>query len=294
MEQLELSPKTKSRREGRLIRTPLGLCFWDHGANEPVTDGLLVTAYRTVGSSSPIQAVRSPSGIYSFHGLPGLHDWEYPLNDVESESSPPIVLRFIVKVEDLKRRFIDTAAIIQAPRPGDRLFVWPSASPGQADDGFRLFSAPTRPRNSRLATVRANLWEVDRDKAAAFAVLRVEIEGITWTGIADEKGTIAVMFPYPNTMRSLAVSPPSSRIPVHEQSWNFTASVFYGGTDMSYLRGAELPSLGHLLSQTPTGFHQPGSNSLPELSGTLTMGRETVLRTFPQEPRSHSKLLIGP
>lgn len=278
--------------EKLLIRTPIGLRFWDHGAGKAVNDHLEVKTWPREGGQSPIHAMRNPSGIYSFHGLPGLRDWEYPIKDEELGASPPFSKQFIVKIEDTQRRFLNVAAIMEAPQPDDRIFVSNVESPVEADKGFRLFSAPTRSATSYLAMIRAYLWDKSKNKAASYAVLKVSFNGNAWTGIADENGMIAVLFPYPIIMRSLDVSPPSSRIPLHEQSWEIKVRAFYGGTDMTHLPYAKLPNLAHILKQTQVKIYETEVNFKDELSVTLTIGQELVLRTSYTDTRDQGKLLI--
>jgi hypothetical protein len=288
--------KNKIQLENLLIRTPLGVRFWDHGANEPVRDHLNVTAWPREGGLTPIHAVRNPSGIYAFHGLPGLRDWEYPFDYQEFESSPPISKQYILKIVDLHKWFLNVAAIVEAPQPDDddRIYTTPLSSPADGDKGFRLFSAPTRPAKSHLAVVRAYLWDTSQNKQAAYAALKVNIGGTTWTGIADELGMIAIMFPYPMIMRALDVSPPSSRIPFHEQSWDITVRAFYGGTDMTPLPNAELPNLANILKQIQAEIYNTVTSPSGELLATLTLGQELVLRTRNTDKRNRSKLFIKP
>jgi len=286
--------KNKIQLENLLIRTPLGLRFWDHGANEPVRDHLNVTAWSREGGLTPIHAVRNPSGIYAFHGLPGLRDWEYPFDGQEFESSPPISKQYIIKIVDLHKRFLNAAAIVEAPLPDDRIFKDTINSPPERDKGFRLFSAPTRATKPHLAVIRAYLWDELQDKEASYAVLKIGIGATIWTGIADEKGKVAVLFPYPMAMRSLDTSPPSGRIPFHEQSWNITVMAFYGGADVTRLPYAELPNLANILRQTQAKIYEKVTSSLDQLSETLTLGRQLVLRTLDTKKADSGKLFIKP
>jgi hypothetical protein len=278
------------------IRTPLGIRFWDHGANEPIRDQLTVTAWPRATAASPTYAVRNPSGIYSFHGLPGLRHWEYPAEDEDYESSPPINTQFIVQVEDSQKRFLKVAAIVEAPHPDDRLFGNTVSSPPIGEKGFRLFSAPNRPIKSHLAVVRAYVWDNSQNIKAAHAVLKISITGIgtPWTGIADENGMIAVMFPYPMTMQSIDVSPPSSRIPIHKQTWKISARAFYGGTDMRPLPNTELPNLANVIQQKQAKIFETSATSADEITDDLTLGKELVLRTKHTAEEHRAKLIIEP
>ena len=270
--------------------------FWDHGGNEPIRDQLSVTAWPRSGTPIPTYGVRNPAGIYSFHGLPGLRDWEYPVEDEQHESSPPLTEQFIVQVEDRQKRFLKVAAIVEAPYPDDRFFKETFSSPPASYKGFRLFSAPTRTVKSHLAVVRAYLWDNSQNKKAAHAVLKVSITGIgtPWVGIADENGIIAVIFPYPLTMQSIDVSPPSSRIPIHMQTWKISVRAFYGGTDMTPLPNTELPNLANIIQQKKAKIFETAATSADEITGDLTLGEELVLRTRHTAEEHRAKLLIEP
>jgi hypothetical protein len=280
--------------ERLIIRTPLGIRFWDHGANEAVRDYLNVTAWPKEGGSSSRQAIRNPSGIYSFHGLPGLRDWEYPCGDEKSGDASFVGKKFIIKIEDPKNQFIPVAAIVEAPQPNDRIPNDMLCSPPECDKGFRLFSAPTRAAKFHLAAVRAYLWDAHRGTEAAHGMLKIGIGTATWTGIADEKGKVAVMFPYPMELRALDISPPSSRIPLHEQSWNISVRVFYGGADMTPLPIAELPNLANIMAQTQASIYKTMTTSFDQLHETLTLGQQLVLRTLYAEKSDSGKLFIKP
>lgn len=280
--------------EKLIIRTPLGLRFWDHGANEAVRHNLIVTAWPRESGSSARLAIKNPSGIYSFHGLPGLRDWEYPRGDEKSKDQLFVNKQFIIKIEDPQNQFLTVAAVVEVPQPDDRIFDDAISSPPEGDKGFRLFSAPTRVAKAYLAVVRAYLWDALKGEEAAHGMLKIGIGTATWTGIADEKGKVAVMFPYPMDLRSLDASPPSSRIPLHEQSWHISVRVFYGGADMTPLPFAELPNLKNIMAQTQAGIYETLSSSLDQLHETLTLGRQLVLRTSHTEKADNGKLFIKP
>ncbi len=276
--------------EKLIIRIPLGIKFWDHGGGEQIKSGLIVRAWLKDELTKETIAIQNPSGIYSFHNLPGLNKWEYPMNNKQPGLNSPSGKKFIIKVEDKQKRFLNAAAVIKIPHYADRIFNNSFGSPFEDYRGFRLFSAPTRPSKPHLAVVRAYLW--DGKKGAAYALLKVGIEGNTWFGVADKRGMITVMFPYPMKMRNLDVSPPSNRIRLHEQSWNITIRAFYGGTDMNELPHAELPNFKDIIKQKQVIIFKNLSSPRDAIIETLTLGEEKTLKTSGTNEVNKSKLLI--
>src|SRR5262245_56480336 len=105
------------------IFTPLGIRFWDASWDVPITNGLDVIAWPEGQPSKWRQGVRSLSGVYGFHGLPGMHDVEYPAAAADA-GSPPVARRYAVRVQDLDRRFIPAAFHVDLPQFG----IFPSNS----------------------------------------------------------------------------------------------------------------------------------------------------------------------
>lgn len=287
-------PGLSQTSEKLLIRAPIGIKFWDHGSNRPVTDDLSVKAWPEKGPFRPVSAIKNSAGIYSFHNLPGLIEWEYPDNDEGIPQSPPISKKFIIKVEDKRNRFLDTAVSVDLPCPGNRIYLNYKQSPAIENKGLRLFSAPTRPVEPHLAVVRAFLWDRIQNKAASYAVLKIDVSGTTWCGIANHRGSLSLMFPYPMTMQNIDTSPPSTRIPAHEQSWPVTVRAFYEGTDMTALPYAETPDLHHILKQKQVMICETDLELKDKLNKTLMIGRELVIKTKQSDDSKQDKLLIQP
>lgn len=282
--------------EFRLVVTPFGIRFWDPALDAPVTDGLAVIAYPEGVRRLARTAFRTASGVYAFRDLPGLHDYEHPAGDTDTPESLPAQRRFVVEVNDAEGRFLPVCFHIDAPVRG----VFPSQTAtllGSAPPGFFLFSASTRAPSPVLATVRAELRErldATRDRPAAHALLEVSTPDGVSIGLADERGVVAVLLPYP--VFTVAPGGASSLIPSatgHEQSWALTASVRYQPSALSVLAGATLPELRSVLAQAPgiiwTSRAAPPGQGVSALGETLLFGQQLVLRSAQE-----SVLLVGP
>jgi hypothetical protein len=273
------------------VFTPLGIHFWDPATDSPVSDGLSVTA-RPVAAAGPIvPAFRTASGVYAFQGLPGLRHHEYPPVRPRSPASPPDAKpRYIIEVTDQGRRFLPIVFTVELPLPYKGIYrpVAGGNSPANSPPRFYLYSAPTRIAAPGLATVRADLVEHDSERPAAHAILEVDIVGEKWYGIADDRGVVAVHFPYPPFVGSLQTSPPET--PPVEQEWELAVRVRYDSM-LSPAPHAELPDLfDGIWGQQQGGiWPQENGSSATEWSGQLCFDQELVLRT-----EGLSTLLIEP
>jgi hypothetical protein len=209
----------------------------------------------------------------------------------------PATSRFLVEVRDSTACFLPAAFFVDVPFRG----IFPtdlSQAPNTvAPPGFYLFSAPTRPATPLLALVRAQLSErldATNDRAASYAVMEIDTPaGDTWVGLADERGALALLFPYPTfTSTSSAASSlvPSTAVP--QQSWSITLRVRYQPSALSFPPGSFLPELRSVLAQAPAAIWtqraSPPGQALSALPATLVYGQELVMRTAQE-----SALLIG-
>jgi hypothetical protein len=273
-------------RERVTIFTPLGIRFWDSVKDAQVKDGLVVIAYPEGAHQKGTRAFRTLSGVYAFRGLPGLHDVEYSRERL-SITSPPISARFIIHVFDRRRRFLPLVFGTDLPHYGIYPTRPPLSSPGDGPPGFYLFSAPTRPSTPALAVVRAQLIErVDAitQRPAAHAVLEVEVpDGRTWYGVADERGTVAVLFPYPTfTITTGLTSPTAIPSVAPVQSWHLNVRLRYEPSALTFSNGFQIPDLRSVFAQSPgrlwpMAAAQPGQ-SVSHMSAELIFGRELVMR----------------
>ncbi|MCO6435000.1 hypothetical protein [Nitrosomonas nitrosa] len=270
--------------ERRVIFTPFGIRFWDPALNNQIRDGLTVTARPLQGIEKNITGVCTASGIYAFHGLPGLHEAEYSLGTSTPDGSLPFSRRFIIMVKDNQLRFLAAVFTVDLPFRG----IYPTdyfSSLGNNLPGFYLFSAPTRKSNSTLAVVRAQLKEKTNSsdrKPAANAVLEIiEPNDRVWYGIADEQGSVTVMFPYPTFTGSPGIR---LSLPLAEQNqhWSLRIKVRYAPAELIRPNGSQIAELRSILNQTQGNLWSNTTTPLNEILSTLRFGEELILRTNTQ------------
>jgi hypothetical protein len=262
--------------------TPMGIRFWDMVTNKQVSDNLVVTARPDKMDFPFISAFRTPSGIYAFQGLPGLHEVEHPIQDIDPDKHNK--KHFIIKVEDQMRRFLPVVFSLDLPIKG----IFPddvkSISLQNKASGFYLISAPTRSISPGIAAIRGQLIEKSTNKPAAYAVIEVVVDGKNWFGVANEQGSISILFPYPD-FKNTSLSSSS----LHEQQWDLTIQVRYDPKTLSFPNDSRIPKL-HTIFEQPTGIiwssTEPKSDTL-ELN--VTCGHEFTLRT---KDYDKSQLLI--
>jgi hypothetical protein len=285
------------------IFTPLGIRFWDLVLDVPIDSGLVVTARPSGGDADPVQAFRTKSGIYAFQGLPGLHAVEYP-TDASTATSPPGLLPFAITVEDALGRFLPAVFSIDLPLPFRGVFPPPAlgSPPGSGGRAY-LFSAPARPVPAGMAAVRADLQDHETGGGAAFAVVNVQVNGSTGTGIADRRGSALVLFPFPVIERLQLGSPPGTgQGGVSDYTRPLTAAVQYQPSALTYpLAGRQgvtdawqaMPSLKSILDgQGPASIWLTDAGPpAPSITTDLRFGQELVLATASSSPLQTSSSL---
>jgi hypothetical protein len=275
--------------------TPLGIRFWDLTLNVAVTDGLAVYLQPANNPGRSLTAVRSSTGIYTFFGIPGMRAVEY---QDAAGFGPPRTFSYVVTVEDKLTRFLPMMLVYTLDSTGALLV---NGVP-DATRGPRLayvFSAPGRAAPPGVAMVRAQLADAIDGGAAAWAVVRVQVGGHpeVWTGIADGRGQVAILFPYPLVEKLTVGSPPGSGAGTGlQQTWPVTVQVRYNpavlGFPLANVPDLEwpwtvTPSLKTILEdQQPATVWPDTSTPLTELPAVLTYGQELVLRSAAPSPPS--------
>jgi len=274
-----------------LTRTaPLGVRPWDAVTGRAVTDGLRLSEVRHGVSATP-----NRSGVFVFHDLPGLHDSAYGSGDDVFWATPPVPARFLLELVDRERRFLPFRFDADAPARGVFRHHCPQAvAPPEVDvPGLPLFSAPGRPVPPGSAVVRADLWDLERDAPAAWAMLEVTPVGAPMVrGIADEQGRVVVLLAYPEPHWPGSSPPPGSRA-LADQTWSLQLAVRYdaaGANPRPPDRAAGVaPDLCAVLGQRPARLLENPSSATPLTGATLAFGRQLTLRT-----PGHSVLLVSP
>lgn len=285
--------------------TPLGIRFWDPALDDQVRDELRVRAWPDPGLRPVTAAFRTAADIYAFRGLPGLRSLETPATTAADGAgpapSPPAGRRFVVEVEDARRRFLPAAFSVELPLPYRGLFLVGAAESGGGGSpagavprGFLLHSAPSRPCPPWLAAVRGELAERDGGAPAAHAVVRVLIPGEpAWHGLADAEGRFAVLLPWPTLTAGLGGSPAGSEGPLSGRAWSVRVEVLYEPGRREALPGTAVPDSLSVLRQGAAGVwpEDPAAGGVEETGwdGELAYGRELAVRTG-----GLARLLVSP
>ncbi len=283
------------------IVTPLGIRFRDIALDAPITAGLVVFAKAKPFDGGPVRLNANPSGVFGFHALPLLHDFEYPSEFAPPPASPPSGFPFVVMAADPVGRFLPVVFGLDVPSalpPSPPLF---DADPDPAPvlDAY-LFTAPTRAVTCGFAAVRADLWDRDAWEPAAHALARVTVGDRSLFGTADERGRLLIVLPYPLLEQLRLGSPPGSgQQPPYEHSWPVSLEVWYraglprpfGAVDVLPTPWTVLPGLkGILEGQDPASIWPSiAGPAVPAWTGTLTYDHELVIRT-----QGVSELWISP
>ena len=244
---------------------PLGVRFVDDVTGEAVSDGL-EALYAREGSDAPARAAVNHSGVFVIRGL---GDFERGAGDEAFWAStlPSVTTR--IQVHDALGRYHDTTFDARVPTRG--LFAplcGSPPSPPSAEMAVPLISTPARIVPAGVAVLRATLRDADTGGPAAWALLEVG----TGRGVADARGEIAVLFPYPR-LASFGGSPPlSTRRPLLDEQWTVTIDAFY-----DRLPPDAKPDLCDLLAQRRADTLRSLSPPTPVASQTLTYGRELVV-----------------
>jgi hypothetical protein len=258
----------------------LGLRFLDYATGQPVIGGLMATAVPADQATVAVRAVMGPSGIASFHDVPGMSDVEFLAANADASivPSPPHTRAFHVLIEDDDERFLPAVFTVDLPLPSA------GGEPPLLD--VPLFASPTRPITPGLAAIRADLQDALTGAPVPNALVRVDVGGVAGMGLADGRGRALVLVATPIADRLRLGSPPGTgQSGLGAQTWSVTVTVFAfaaitpAGRQLPPPWGG-LPSLKTLLSDQPQVPIEivPGT-SAPSWTGTLTNGEELVLRT---------------
>jgi len=263
-------------------RTLLGIRLWDPATDRQVSEGIELTAWPETAPDLITPAFRTASGIFAFQNLPGMYDYEHPLAGTDPLlGSPPITRPFLVKINDLRGNFMPVCFRVELPLSDSGLYQ-PALISSPIDDEparFYLFSAPSRQSLPGLAAIRATVSAIENGPAAAYALIEVEENGRRWYGLADGRGCVTILFPYPTFITALGTSPPG--LPPSQQHWSLTIRVRYDPGLRSSLDAGELPTLRQIRNQADAQMWATeiaGSASFAQ-PFELTYGQELILRT---------------
>ena len=220
---------------------PLGLRFHDATTGQAIGDGLDVSAYPAGQPNAARAMFPNRRGVFVLHHPPGLRVLENGTGDDDYWKNLPPKKDFVIEVRDVQDRFLPFQFVAALPNRG--VYEWQDpviGSPPSITKSIPLYSSPARPTPAGMAVVRADLWDPTREtggSGAASAVLELyDNDRFVARGIADQKGRVAVMFPYPapksfaqsSSPGSPLGSPPRAAGPaLTDQVWRFRVRALY-------------------------------------------------------------------
>jgi hypothetical protein len=278
-----------------VVFTPFGVRFWDAALDRRVDDGLRVVGWPLGRPDEAREAFLTTSGVYALRDLPGFRSVEYPGAAAPAGRPEPPAGRIVVEARDTLGRFLPAVFTADVPFRG----VFPTGSGAGSGwplvPGFYLFSAPTRPGAPNLGLVRAELSVFQGGGLAgpaAFAAVEMDVEGGPRVyGMADGRGRVALLFPYPPFRGEFAGDSPVDGPPASPPSWAVSLRVRYDPGSQVWLDGADVPELGSVVSQpyaTVWPWLSPASPA-DSVSATLVYGSELAVGT-----EGVSGLLVSP
>jgi hypothetical protein len=289
-------------------RTPLGVRCLDSSNLLLVTTGLRITAKPLFVSAKTKVAFMTPSGVFAFEGLTGLHDLEY-LSEDEVITSPSPGMKYAIQTEDTLGRFLPWGMELTLPRP----------------DVFQavLFSAPARSAIPGMAKIRGLLVE-SADKPASFAHIKVHASGVELgAGLADARGHFVLFFPWPNPLQPPSGGPVTSpntagRQTLNTMQWPVTLTFFYQPSAQKFIcerpdgrievvTGQQagltqrqsngwrcVPDLKSLLVQQAARVLLSSGIQSPDLQVMIRFGLETIVRQQAHPAANNSSLQLFP
>ena len=274
--------------------TPLGIRFWDGVSSSIIADRLQAVAYPKVNPNVRVQGFLNHQGVYIFRNLPGLRAVENGVGEDSATfwSNPPVQMPFVVEISDNYQRFLPFQLTIMLPQTHRGLYALPCVNvgtPPKPTTLVPLFSAPARAVPGGFAVLRAELWDTTTKKPAPWVVMDVRVPGNQpFPGMSDEKGRIAVIFPYPEPTDFAPDSafdtenpqnPPQLQgSPLADHQWTLEIHAYYKPPTQL----PTIPDLCTTLSQAEAillaDINPSNKKTLTQV--TLKYGQELVLRSI--------------
>lgn len=285
---------------------PLGMRFFDLAARRHVRE-LAVSAAPADDPGRRRALFANPSGVFVLRGARGLGEFERGAGDAVFWAAAPAPAPYVVEVRDPRGAFLPFTFVADVPTRG--VLQWTCGPivapprPGSAD--VPLYSAPARTPPEGAAVLRADLREPAGDpdltkpgRPAAHAVVEVTHDGaVIGRGIADARGSVCVLFPYPPPVDLVPDSLLVTGVRLEQQQWSL-------GVRVAYRPAAEPPALPDLcvaLGQLDQALARAwevwsgpaGTAVLGEV--VLRYGEELVLRSrAPADNSPLSHLFVTP
>lgn len=287
----------------------IGIRFWDPAGMTSSVEGLRVEVFQRVNPSNRKILRSNPSGVYVGHVVPGLREFEFSSADPKDlrwgGTAASQILGYRIAVDDPLGRFLPVAFNVDLPWQGviglsdvaDLVLPHSTFLPGSAEsppqlliDRIPLFSAPARSVPQPLAVVYAQMREHRTLAIPAWSLLSAAIDGqLCGIGLADDRGQVAIMFPYPEPPRRPLSSPPEAR---RDFRWTVQL-VAYWAPVSPQLQQSEPPDLADVLAQLAAPRTVIDSLSAPAAPWRLEYRAPMTVRTKGQSAADASYLLLS-
>lgn len=264
---------------------PFGVRFWDVTAMAPAGAGLTVVAYPDALPDLRSTADTNHTGVYFFHGLPGMRRFENGIGDEDFWAANPPIIPFTVEVSDPQDRYLPYQFSVLLPVHGLYGVAESPLALSLTPDATWLpvFSTPSRALPGPSAVVRAQLMDDAAKAPAAWALMTAQVPGsLLMTALADDRGVVSLTLPYPEPRNSPFASPlGAGSLKLSDQTWPLTVSVFYRPPLSSPVAAdAVLTDLKTILGQSAAMAWRDTAHSGPASSFTLQFGKDLVLRSL--------------
>ena len=282
----------------------LGVRFWDIATGDLAVDGLRVEVFHRANPYVRAVARPGPSGVYVAHAVPGLREFEFADAEPAGALWPAATRAYRIEVSDPQSRYLPLA--FDADLPARGLFTWlapwlsppravpfpftPGSPPPAMVDRIPLYSAPSRPPPDPLAVVHAHLVEEGTRRELAWALLGASIGGVPCgLGLADQRGRVMILFPYPEPPRRVLSSP----VPAHDDfAWEVELTAF-GVTPSPAREPAPFADLALVFESAAFPRALAGSPGSPSFPLRLAYRQPLIARTAGAVGADASLLLVS-
>jgi hypothetical protein len=263
--------------------TPIGVQYFDDVDQIIVSEGLVVSMWRSNGSTKRHQAIVNRTGVFVVRGLHCLYEAESGKGDKDYWDHVATKL-YRVEMTDSRGRFLPYWFDAEAPTNGF-IGLTCGSPPLNTQFGLPLYSAPSRSVSGHNATVRADLWDVQHDCPAAWAYAELTTNSrILCKGMADLNGKLGMFFSYPEAEDQFPASPLRTGTSLRNQSWDVQLTIQYQFKDPF----PNIPNLCDVLAQPQVQIWRQRGPNVELTTATLRVGQELILNTV-----GRSELVIG-
>lgn len=260
-------------------RSALAVAVSDMATGEPLSDGIVLTAWRT---SRPDMVVRAAQlthlGIGGFTALPGLVSYEDGSTSRDDWFTvPPAfpLVSFVVRVDDISGTYLPAMVTVGAPQAAPVPVTLPP-SPGKPVRGGWLGIVATVVDETGLP--------------ASWAVLQLDVGGYATGGVCDADGLVVVAAPR-------AAAPSGLGTPATGPVWTATVTVRFRPADQVTVAGSvagDPPSLTSILGQRSASVRDGTVAFATSLQRDLSGPAAVVASVDPPHPGIPSVLVVRP